>query len=85
MVNLCDDRKTAILKALDDGQLPKRACAIELLGHEAPNKGLQLFLGSGVRQRDVSHVILKIEMLIINPHRMALKRNGCDSLAIPRD
>ena len=85
MVDLRDDRETAVVKALDDHHFPHRLRAVDLLGHQAPGDPLQLLVGAGPRKGDVANVVVDVEVLIIDPDWVLLDRHPHDPLAIPRN
>jgi hypothetical protein len=85
VVDLSDDGKASIIKPLDDVQLPQWFRPVELLGHQPTHEILQLLSRSGVRESDVSYVIVEVKVLIVDPHRRSLERNVREALPIPWD
>ena len=59
----------AIAETLGDPHLPERLCAIELLGHHPPHQIAQLFVAPGGREGGAPHVILEVEVWIVDPRR----------------
>ncbi len=85
MVDLADQGETAVGEALDDPQLPQRTSAVELLGHESSDEVLELLVRSRGGKRRVPHVVVEVEVLVVDPHRMPLERDGRQSLPVSRD
>ncbi len=86
MVHLGDDGEAIpALQALDYPHLPERPRAVELLRHDAGRQPLELAFVSGARQRAVAHVVLDVEMLIVDPHRAAFERREREHLAVAGD
>ena len=64
-----DQCEAVVLEALDQPHLPQRLGAVELLGEDPCGQALQLDPGPGRRQRRVAHVVLEVEVRVIDPHR----------------
>ena len=69
---LADDREAVVVQALDQPQLPERLAAIELLGEDPRGEVAQLLLGAGRRQRGLPHVVVEVEVRVVDPDRPAL-------------
>ena len=72
VVALADDREAAAVEALDQPQLPERLAAVELLGEDPRRQVAQLLLGAGSGQRGLPHVVLEVEVGVVDPDRPAL-------------
>ena len=72
VVALADDREAAVAQALDQPQLPERLAAVELLGEDPRRQVAQLLLGAGRRQRGLAHVVVEVEVRVVDPDRPAL-------------
>ena len=57
---------------LDQPQLPERLRAVELLGEDPRGEVAQLLLGAGRRQRGLAHVVVEVEVGVVDPDRAAL-------------
>ena len=85
VVALADDREAAVVQALDQPQLPERLAAVELLGEDPRRQVAQLLVGAGRRQRGLAHVVLEVEVRVVDPDRPALvERHGAQLLAEAR-
>ena len=72
VVALADDREAVALEALDQPQLPERLRAVELLGEDPGGEVAQLLLGARRRQRGLAHVVVEVEVGVVDPDRPAL-------------
>ncbi len=72
VVALADDREAVAVEALDQPQLPERLAAVELLGEDPRRQVAQLLLGAGRRQRGLAHVVVEVEVGVVDPDRAAL-------------
>ena len=59
-------------QALDQPQLPERLGAVELLGEDPRRQVAQLLLGARRRQRGLAHVVVEVEVRVVDPDRPAL-------------
>ena len=59
-----------VSQAPDDVRHPQRPRVVELPGLQARDLGHELFPVAGLRQRDVTHVILEIEVPVFGPVRV---------------
>jgi hypothetical protein len=83
VVDLRDDGEpVAAGEPFDDPHLPQRLRAIELLRHDAAGEALQLILVARARQAGMSHVVLDVEVLIVDPDRVAFERGVGEHLAV---
>jgi hypothetical protein len=83
MVDLADhDEVTSAREALYDPDLPQGLATVEMLRHHARGETLELPAIAGLGQRDVSDVVVNIEMLVIHPHRMIRDRHIRQPLAV---
>lgn len=81
---LTHDRETPAIEAVDEPKLPDRLAAVEPLGEDPSRDRAKLLLGSRFGQGRMSHVILNVELRIINPDGTALaERNEAKLLAKP--
>jgi hypothetical protein len=74
VVTLADNREAVVVETLDQPQLPERLAAVELLGEDPCRKVTQLLLGARRRQRSLAHVVVQVEMRIVDPDRAALAK-----------
>ena len=72
VVALADDREAVAVEALDQPQLPERLAAVELLGEDPRRQVAQLLLGARRRQRGLAHVVVEVEVGVVDPDRPAL-------------
>jgi hypothetical protein len=72
VVALADDRESVVIEPLDQPQLPQRLAAVQLLGEDSRRQVAQLLLGARRRQRGLTHVVLEVEVRVVNPNRPAL-------------
>ena len=78
-------RSSRRAEALDEPDLPQRLRAVELLREHAAGEVLQLLLAAGRRQRGGAHVVLEVEVGVVDPHRPALaERHEAQLLAEAR-
>ena len=85
VVGLAEDREAAAFEPLDEPQLPQRLVAVELLREGAAGEVLELLVAAGRRQRVVLHVVPRVEVRIVDPHRAALaERDEREPLAVAR-
>ncbi len=61
-----------VTQALHEPDLPQRLAAIQALGEDPAGQRAQLGILPGRGQRGVAHVVLKIEVGVVNPARTAL-------------
>jgi hypothetical protein len=85
VMRLRDQRAAAALESLDHPQFPQRLPVVEALRHDARGEAFQLAFGARLRQRRVAHVVVDVEAVVVDPHRMALDRDPREPLAIARD
>jgi hypothetical protein len=72
VVALADDREAAVTQPLYQPQLPQWLGAVELLGEDPRCEVAQLLLGAGRRQRGLAHVVVEIEVGVVDPDRATL-------------
>ena len=72
VVALADDREAVVAQPLDQPQLPERLAAVELLGEDPRRQVAQLLLGAGRRQRGLAHVVVEVEVGVVDPDRAPL-------------
>ncbi len=82
---LATSAKRFALEALDDPDLPERLRAVELLRDDAGGEALQLPFVAGARQARVPHVVVDVEVLVVDPDEAIPERDGREALAIARD
>ena len=85
VVDLGNDREAVALQPLDEPRLPEGLPPVELLRHQAAGQALQLPLVPRQRQARVPQMVEGIEGRVIDPHRMAEKRDRFDSLPVARN
>jgi hypothetical protein len=71
-MGLADDREAVAVEALGEPHLPKRLRAIELLREDPRGEVSQLLLGAGGREAGAPHVVLEVQVRIIDPDRPTL-------------
>jgi hypothetical protein len=75
MVQFQADRERSLrhprdrIQSLDDRHLPRRAAKVDLPGVNACDLDAQLAPVSGLRQRDVTDVVFKVEVGVVHPVR----------------
>ena len=85
VVALADDREAVVGQALDQPQLPERLRAVELLGEDPRREVAQLLVGARRRQRGLAHVVVEVEVRVVDPDRAALvERDEAQLLAEAR-
>jgi hypothetical protein len=85
VVGLGDQREAIALEPLDQPRLPQRLGAIQLLGEHARHQAHQLVLAAGLRQRGLAHVVLEVEVRVVDPHRTpGLQRRLRELLPVAR-
>src|SRR5437588_782112 len=67
MVRLADDGQARLAQPLDDPHLPERLVPIERLGEQPADQLLQFGLSSRRWKRAVAHVVLAIELGLVDP------------------
>jgi hypothetical protein len=72
MVALADDREAVPRQALDQPELPEGLGAVELLGEDPRRQVAQLLVGAGRRQGGLAHVVVEVEVRVVDPDRPAL-------------
>ena len=72
VVGLADDREAVAVEALGEPHLPERLGAVELLGEDPRRKVSQLLLGARGREGGAPHVVLEVQMRVVDPDRPAL-------------
>ena len=86
VVRLGDQREAAALEPLHEPRLPQRLGAVQTLGVDARGQRPQLLLRARLRQRRVAHVVLEVEVAIVDPDRPAgLQRRERELMAVARD
>jgi hypothetical protein len=70
MVHLGVEAHRAVGEPFDDIELPKRPAAVEQAGMQACGQRLQLFLRAGLGQHGVADVVVDIEVVVLDPHRV---------------
>ena len=75
VVDLADEREGSrrnaldVVEALDDVELPQRTVEVELAGVQPRRLDAQLAPVTGLRQGDVAHVELEVEVGVVRPSR----------------
>jgi hypothetical protein len=69
VVRLRDQREATALEAVDDPDLPERLRAVQPLGEDATRERAELLLAAGLRQRRVAHVVVEVEVRVVDPER----------------
>ena len=67
VMHLVVDREAAVRQALDHVHLPARAVALEHRGVQVGDQLVQLLVGARRRQRDVQHVMSRVDALDLLP------------------
>ena len=85
VMRLADDRELVPANAFHEPQFPQRLVAIELLGEEPADQLLQLGLAARDGQGGAAHVVLEVELRLVDPHGPALlERHLENALPIAR-
>ncbi len=85
MMDLRDDGEPVPLETLNNVEFPKRLGSIQLLRHDEADQRSQLLECTGTGQAVVPHVILDVEVLVIDPGGVFLYRHPGETLSIARD
>ena len=84
VVQLLDQCRLAAAQALDDRELPQRAGAIERVGRDQAGEVEELAHRAGLRQRDPAHVVVDVEVWVVDPHRRGeVRRHRLHPLSQP--
>ena len=82
---LGDQSKTPVVNSLDEPELPQRLASVKSPRQQLAGQLGQLGFAAGAGQRRLTHVVLELEMRIVDPHRQAHVEGGrCDQLAVAR-
>ena len=73
-MDLREQRHVTVLEPVDQVELPQRSCAIERPGHDPRHLRGELLVGRRRRQCEVAHVILEIEVGVVDPVRVVESR-----------
>ena len=85
IVDLLEVEPEAVtLEAFHHPVLPERPRSIQLSCHYACGQLPELFIAARSGQRRVTHVVVEIELPVINPDGVILERDPFESLAVPR-
>jgi hypothetical protein len=85
VVGLGDQREAVLADAVDQPQLPQRLRAVQPLGEDPPRQAAQLLLARRLRQRRVAHVVVGVEVRVVDPDGAALhERRPGELLAVAR-
>jgi hypothetical protein len=68
VVHLGVERHLAALQAVDDEELPHRPAAVDERGMQPRHVLLQLPVGARLGQRDVAHVVVDVDVVVVHPH-----------------
>ena len=71
VVHLHDDRLAAPFEALDDVHLPQRALAVQGQPDHLAHESLELRPAARRRQAGAAHVVVEVEVRVLDPHRVA--------------
>ena len=71
MVRLGVEGDLSAFEAVDDVHLPQRAAAIEQRGVQPCDKLLELHHGSGTTQGNGAHVVIEVDVVVLDPHRFS--------------
>jgi hypothetical protein len=71
-----------VLEPLDHPDLPERSRAVERSLEKARDERLELLVRARPRHRDVTQVVVEIEVPIVDPHRVLLTGNPGEPLPI---
>ena len=85
MVDLDQHREATLRESFDEGRLPERTAAIEGTLEQPGDQRLQLRVGARRRQVAVADVIVEVEILVVDPHRLVQARREVEALPIARD
>ena len=86
VMGLRDEGETVIAEPLRHPDLPQRLRPVELLRHDPGRESFQLAVVARRGQGRVAHVVLEVEVGVVDPDRPAeAERDGGELLAEPRD
>ena len=72
VVALADDREAPAGEPIGQPELPHGLRAVEALREDPRGKRAQLLLGARLGQGGVSHVVIEVELRVVDPHRTPL-------------
>ena len=76
-MHLGDDRDAVLLEPFDVPQLPQRAGAVERTAGDLGGERRELARSTGRRQRGAAHVVVEVEVGILDPQRVVqVERHG---------
>ena len=70
VMDLGIEGEIAVLQPVDDEELPQRPRAVEQRGMQPPDQLLQLVHGAGPGQRHLADVVVEIDVVVLDPHRI---------------
>jgi hypothetical protein len=86
VVALGDDREATAVQPVDQPHLPHRLRAVEALREDTRGERAELLLGTRLRKRRVAHVVVQVEVGVVDPDGAALAiRDELQLLAEPGD
>jgi hypothetical protein len=70
VVRLGVEGDLAVVQPLDDDHLPQRSAAVEQRGVQARDELLELVHRAGLAQRDVTDVVVEVDVVVLDPDRV---------------
>ena len=84
MVQFRINGEAAALQSLDHVKLPKRACTIEQDHMQTRNQRAQLLVRAGLRQGNLTNVVIEIDIVVVDPHGMIELNRRQNQLAMEK-
>jgi hypothetical protein len=72
----------AVLEAVDDVHLPQRAAAVEQRGVQPRDQRVELLHRPGAAQGRAAHVVVEIDIVVLDPHRIGQLEGHLRELAV---
>jgi hypothetical protein len=84
MVHLDEQREAAVLQPFDDGAFPRRAAQIHRRALQPADQLAQFALAAWPGQRSVAHVVLQVDILVLDPLGHRVQAEGVLQPPVPR-
>ena len=81
-MRLAVESDLSVLEAFDDVHLPQRATAIEQRGVQPCDQRLKLLHSPGAAQRDAAHMVIEVDIVVLDPNRLGKFKRHLRQLAM---